>query len=99
VNFLSRLPLVSSSECRRVTRLLQAYLDGELAPAPAETVRHHLDVCRRCGLEASTYEAIKVAIGAGAPDPQPVDADAVARLRAFAQRLGEGGGSGPDGRY
>ncbi|HZL80504.1 MAG TPA: hypothetical protein VFC06_00950 [Demequina sp.] len=52
-------------------------------------VAEHLEVCRKCGLEASTYLAIKTAIAANAPETTPVDNDAVARLRDFADGLGD----------
>ena len=85
----------SRSECHQVAKVLQAYLDGE-TPAPTSTmVAAHLEVCRRCGLEASTYLAIKTAIAASpsasALDASAVDAGAVDRLRSFADTLGHEG--------
>ena len=52
-------------------------------------VAKHLEECRRCGLEASTFRAIKLAITEAGPDVVPVDADAVERLRRFAEDLSE----------
>ncbi|WP_454853638.1 anti-sigma factor family protein [Promicromonospora soli] len=75
--------------CRQVARDLQAYLDGELDADRARPVAEHLADCRRCGLEASTYEAIRVALAAIRARSGPVADDAVERLRAFADRLAE----------
>jgi hypothetical protein len=52
-------------------------------------VAEHLETCRRCGLEASAYTAIKTAITASGPDGAPVDDEAVQRLRQFARDLSE----------
>ncbi|WP_372593537.1 anti-sigma factor [Actinotalea sp.] len=76
---------LTRSECHHVARVLQAYLDGELEPPSARRVAEHLEACRRCGLEASTYLAIKTAIATTASPP--VDEDAVTRLRTFAAGL------------
>ncbi|MFD2024637.1 anti-sigma factor family protein [Promicromonospora aerolata] len=72
-----------------MARLLQAYLDGELDAGRARRVAVHLDGCWRCGLEASAYEAIKVAVSAVSTHGGPVSHEAVARLRDFADRLAE----------
>ncbi|HMO10051.1 MAG TPA: zf-HC2 domain-containing protein [Actinotalea sp.] len=78
----------SRSECHRVAKVLQAYLDGE-APVPtAAFVAAHLEVCRMCGLEASTYLAIRTAIAVGAPAGPAPDPGAVDRLRRFGDGLG-----------
>ena len=45
--------------CMAVARVLQAYLDGEVDQDTARRVGAHLDVCRRCGMTAHTYRAIK----------------------------------------
>lgn len=84
------------ARCMRVARVLQSYLDGEVEPPTARAVEEHLEECRRCGLEASTYTAIKVAI-ATCQDPASitVDADAVRRLTAFARRLSRDDGDLP----
>jgi anti-sigma factor RsiW len=81
--------MLSRSGCLRVTRVLQSYLDGEADAATSTIVAKHLEECRRCGLEASTYRAIKVAITETGPDVAPVDAEAVERLRRFAEELSE----------
>jgi hypothetical protein len=47
----------------------------------------HLEDCRRCGLEADTYERIKHSLA----DHQPsVPADSLARLREFGSRIARG---------
>lgn len=76
---------LTRSECARVARVLQSYLDGEVDPPTAAMVTAHLEFCRRCGLEASTYRAIKTAIAAARTDD--VDQAAIGRLRAFAADL------------
>ncbi len=76
---------LTRSECSRVARVLQSYLDGEVDPPTAAMVTAHLEFCRLCGLEASTYRAIKTAIAAAEPDD--VDEAAIGRLRAFATDL------------
>ena len=81
--------MLSRSGCLRVTRALQGYLDGEVDEATSTIISKHLEECRRCGLEASTYRAIKVAITEAGPDVAPVDANAVERLRRFAEDLSE----------
>ena len=45
--------------CMAVARVLQAYLDGEVNRRTAQWVSDHLRVCRRCGMKADTYRAIK----------------------------------------
>lgn len=86
------LPLFSRttrSDCHRAARYLQHYLDGELDIVRSAMVAEHLETCRRCGLEARTYESIKVAISATAPGTDEAEAAAVARLRDFADTLAE----------
>jgi len=81
--------MLSRSGCLRVTRALQSYLDGEVDEVTSATVAKHLEECRRCGLEASTYRAIKSATTDAGPDVAPVDAEAIERLRRFAEDLAE----------
>ncbi|MEV6946991.1 zf-HC2 domain-containing protein [Streptomyces sp. NPDC051172] len=69
--------------CMRVTRVLQAYLDGATDEVTARRVAAHLEDCRRCGLNAEAYQEIKNALTRGS---EP-DADAVERLRGFAEGL------------
>lgn len=77
-----RNPVMS---CTEVGKLLQHYLDDELDPARAAKITAHLADCRRCGLEADTYERIKLALAARTPTPasDPV----LQRLREFAEDL------------
>ena len=78
----------SDANCMQVARVLQSYLDGETDDLTARRVSRHLENCRRCGLAAETYDAIKDAIARRASS---VDADALARLREFSDRLAEEG--------
>ena len=80
---------MSRSDCHQVAKVLQSYLDGETEAPASAMVAEHLEVCRKCGLEASTYLAIKTAIAAQSPAPMPINNDAIARLRDFADGLGE----------
>lgn len=73
-------------DCLRVTRVLQSYLDDAVDEVTARQVAEHLEQCRRCGLRADTYLAIKDALARREHAP----ADAVDRLRAFAEQLAEG---------
>jgi anti-sigma factor RsiW len=73
--------------CTEVGKLLQRYLDGHLDPPRGERLSAHLEDCRRCGLEADTYERIKLSLGG---DAFPVPADSLARLREFGDRLARG---------
>lgn len=73
------------ASCREVGRVLQTYLDGELARRAARRITRHLDLCRRCGMEAFTYAEIKASLAHHAKPP--VDPAAVNRIRAFAQQL------------
>ena len=73
-------------ECMRVRPLLQSFLDGELDGVRRRRVAAHLEACRRCGLEASTYESLKRRLGGFG---QPADPNAVARLTEFVDHLAE----------
>jgi len=72
------------ASCMEVGRALQAYLDGHVDTVTARRVARHLEMCRRCGLEAQAYLAIKATLARGGRD---VDPAAVARLRAFGAHL------------
>lgn len=72
------------ASCRQVGRLLQSYLDGEVDDLTARRVARHLELCRRCGLEASAYAEIKKALARRCP---PVPGDAHERLRRLAEQL------------
>jgi anti-sigma factor RsiW len=77
--------LLDMARCLRVSRALQRYLDGQATGTTTARVAEHLEQCRRCGLQADTYRAIKKALRAG-PDGA-VDPDALARLREFSATL------------
>ncbi len=86
------LQMLMNRRCRHVMRVLQSYLDGEVDAQTADLVAAHLEDCRRCGLEAATYEAIKVAIASGIEGGLvPVDPAILDRLRAFAAGLEDDG--------
>lgn len=78
----------AEATCAEVGRVLQSYLDGQVDEMTARRVARHLEACRRCGLEARTYEAIKEALARQRTD---VDAAALERLRSFGERLVEEG--------
>ena len=87
-HFLWRRSASNAVDCRHVGAWLQAYLDGELDEARSESVSRHLEDCRRCGMEASTYRELKASLRRGTPtldEIAPLD-----RLRDFAQRLAAG---------
>jgi anti-sigma factor (TIGR02949 family) len=74
--------------CPEVGRMLQTFLDDELSDdVEIELLSEHLDECKRCGLEADTYQKIKDAL---ASRRTPVPPETVERLREFGERLAEG---------
>lgn len=77
---------VRELNCQEVARILQRYLDRELDPVVSVAVARHLEDCRECGLEASTYEQLKHSL---ATLSQDLDAGAVERLRHFVDELAE----------
>jgi putative zinc finger protein len=82
-----------TSRCVRSSRMLQSYLDGELdSPSAVERVGEHLDECRRCGLSAATYRAIKQALRSRSHD---IDELTLRRLHGFTRSLARCGG-GPE---
>lgn len=66
-----------------VARVLQAYLDGEVDHDTARRVGAHLGVCRRCGMKADTYRAIKSSLARTAA----MDDLTRRRLEEFARRV------------
>lgn len=76
----------NAASCAEVAAVLQQFLDGHVDDVTTQRVRRHLDACRRCGLEAETYTAIKDALARRRP---PTEDDAVHRLREFGRDLGE----------
>ncbi len=83
---MSILKVPDLARCLRVSRSLQRYLDGEADDLTVARLAEHLEECRRCGLEAKTYRAIKRAIRNGAHD---VDELPLRRLRSFNRSLAE----------
>lgn len=84
--------IMTRAHCHRVARVLQSYLDGEADPPTATAVAEHHEACRRCGLEASTYNSIRTAIAVGNSLRQVrVDPTTVARLDDFTRALIEQG--------
>ena len=81
------------ASCLQVMRVLQSYLDGHTDQVTARRVANHLDACRRCGLESSTYREIKSAL---ARQASPLDGASLARLRAFGSSLTEQSAPGDD---
>lgn len=59
---MGRVARQSGIGCMKVARLLQSYLDGETDPDTAGRVAAHLGLCRRCGMKAATYRAIKASL-------------------------------------
>lgn len=86
---MTMLRMPEMARCLRVSRALQRYLDGEADDLTAARVAEHLEECRRCGLHAATYRAIKQALRTGVHD---VDELAVRRLRSFNLTLAEAAG-------
>ncbi len=48
--------------CRKVGKILQSQLDGELDDNRREQVAAHLAECERCGLEAEVLEGVRLAL-------------------------------------
>jgi anti-sigma factor RsiW len=84
---MSNVSLPDMLRCLRASRALQAYLDGEAGERTARQVAAHLEDCRRCGMQAATYRAIKHALRSTGGQPDEL---AVHRLRAFTRSLGDG---------
>ncbi len=88
---LGRWPRLRPGEpltCPEVGRLLQRFLDDELDDdADAEMLSQHLELCRRCGLEADTYRKIKAALESRRAD---VPQESLDRLRTFGRQLTDG---------
>ncbi len=75
-------------DCGVVGELLQQYLDHEIDEHRARLIAEHLEDCRRCGLEAETYEHIKHTLAEHRTD---VPDESVERLREFGRGLIRGG--------
>ena len=75
------------ARCVEVGRKIQTYLDGELDEVAAAMVSSHLAECRRCGLSADDYRALKSAL---AGERETVPLASLQRLQAFAAELAAG---------
>lgn len=73
-----------AADCHEVARVLQAFLDHEVDDLSSARVAHHLELCRRCGMEAAVYAEIKASL---ADRGTPVDPVTLRRLRLFSQQL------------
>ena len=73
--------------CRKVGKVLQTHLDGELDDERRRRVAAHLEECERCGLEADVLEGVRAALR-GRREHLPT-ATATA-LREFSDRLVQG---------
>jgi len=76
-----------SMNCHQVGAVLQEFLDGDIDAERARQIEEHLEECRRCGLEAETYERIKSTLAAQRPN---VPEESVQRLREFGEGLARG---------
>ncbi len=83
---MSLMTLPEVVRCYRTSRALQRYLDGEADDRTAARIAEHLEECRRCGLNAATYRAIKQVLHAEGND---VDEIALRRLRSFTRSLAD----------
>ncbi len=86
MNLLGRTPPAGMS-CHQVGEVLQQYLDGYIDAERAGRIEAHLEACRRCGMEAETYERIKATLASQRSD---VPAESVDRLREFVEGLARG---------
>jgi hypothetical protein len=71
--------------CRETLDRIDAIVDGEME---GQSLRRHLDACRRCQHEAEAIEGLKQAIERVSEEADP---DLVRRLEAEARRLCEDG--------
>ena len=81
------------ASCMQVMRVLQSYLDGHTDEVTARRVAKHLDACRRCGLEATTYRKIKAALARQATRLEEATLD---RLKAFGASVASRSDSHPE---
>lgn len=91
---MSMMRMPDLARCMRVSRSLQRYLDGEADDRMTARITEHLEECRRCGLEAKTYRAIKQAISDRGHD---LDELPLRRLRSFHRSLAEAAGQAEPG--
>ena len=76
--------LATMIECRHVGKVLQTYLDGHTDEATTQRVARHLEACRRCGFEVSTYRELSASLRRRGGT---LDEIALARLRTFANSM------------
>jgi len=74
-------------DCHAVGELLQQYLDDAIDEDRSRLIAAHLEDCRRCGLEAETYEQIKRTLATRRAE---VPEESVDRLREFGRGLIQG---------
>jgi len=82
------------ASCAQMAEHLDAYLDGQVDPVLLGRLEKHLQACRRCGLEVSTFQEIKASLARGGAKPDPA---AVRRLTEFGRSLLAGGTVDEDG--
>jgi anti-sigma factor (TIGR02949 family) len=76
-----------SDECSQALRLLEAYLDGELADTEVEDIREHLTACYPCTERASFEEQLRAIVRRDCVEQAPPTL--VSRIEsALQQRLG-----------
>ncbi len=82
-HFEQKTPDQKHTPSRSEIGVSQVRLDGELDAQTLATVHRHLAACRKCGMQARTYQAIKDSIASHGQRPLP--AGIVADLAAFAR--------------
>lgn len=83
---IRRRRMAMRMSCAEVGAVLQQYLDSELDESTSRLVEAHLEMCRKCGLEASIYTDVKNALAEQGGLPE----DSVRRLREFGERVVHG---------
>ncbi len=84
MKFLKKIFKPKQLDCPQVLAQLQSYLDQEIDPMTTRLVSEHLELCKMCGLEAHTYEAIKISLG---KRDIGIDPQIKANLESFSQSL------------
>ena len=77
-------PKPGGLSCRKVAKVLQSHLDGELDDERRRKVAAHLDECERCGLEADVLSGVRSALRARR---ERLPAATATALREFTDRL------------
>lgn len=70
--------------CHEVALNLQVFLDKEADPNTAEKIEIHLADCKKCGMKASTFKAIKSVIEESST---PVPSHTLMQLREFSDSI------------